>query len=271
MTSYVNIAAALLEDGPALFVEWEGREPERYSIPALTKKSALRFAVGEPGYRGTIWRLWGSANADDVYLASRNRAHEFKVSLHESGDWRLQAVDLRKDNDTHFGDLIPEQGRIIHRWTRPQADEAGWTRAVMIRTPSEHLASIPDDRVKYEDVRWIQAPPAGYTLYFEVVLVQLDAERAVIRTFNLEPGDSAAVIDTIQLPGGEVVLVLAFAEVTPPDALDELDAQLQRYAASESAPPDTWDQSPGSGPRSLLSHDDEGMLVLSDLASAPLR
>ena len=193
------------------------------------------------------------------------------MSLHESGDWRLQAIDLRRENDTHFGSVSPEQGRILHQWPRPEADEAGWTRAVTIRTPAEHLASIPDDRVKYDDVRWIQAPPIGYTVYFEVVLVRLDADRAVIRTCDLEHGDSAAVVDTIRSPGGEVVLILAFTSVTPPGGLDDLDAQLRQYAASGAATPDAWDRSPGSRPRSLLCHDDQGMLVLSDLAPASLR
>lgn len=243
---------------------------ERHTIPSLGKNSALRFATGVPGHRSTVWRLWGAKNADDVYLASRASAGEFKVSLHQSGDWRLQAIDLRKENDTHFGNLDAGQGRILHQWRRPAADEAGWTRAVTIRVPFEHLSAVPSDTVKFADVRWIRAPKPGQTLLFDVVLAPMNADQATIRTFDLDPEDFAAVVDVCRLPGGEIVLVLAFTVPTPAGTLEEIDEQLQRYAADGFAAPETWDRSPESAPRALAFHDDSGVLVLSDLGLGPL-
>jgi hypothetical protein len=266
----MNIAVAIFDEQPTLLIEWEGHDVERHPIPAMKKTSALRFAAGEPGRRGTVWRLWGAKNADDVYLASRASAHEFKVSLHQSGDWRLQVIDLRKENDTHFGKLDPERGRVLHQWARPAADEAGWTRAVTIRVPSEHVSVVPNDGVKFDDVRWIKAPQPGHTLVFEVVLVPINAEHAVVRAFDLHPDDFAAVVDVIRLPGGEVVLVLAFTEPTSSGALKEIDAQLRQYAADGFAAPETWDRSDKSAPRTLMCHDEAGVLVLSDLALGPL-
>lgn len=266
----MNTAVALIDGEPTVLVEWEGLDVEQHPIPAMTKNTALRFAAGEPGHRGTVWRLWGAKNADDVYLASRTSAHEFKVSLHQSGDWRLQAIDLRKENDTHFGNLDPGQGRILHQWARPAADEAGWTRAVSIRIPSEHLSVVPFDGVKYTDVRWIKAPPQGHTLTFEVVLVRANPERAVVRTFDLRPQEFAAVVDAVCLPGGEVALVLAFTDPTPAGALQKLEAPFQRMEAGGHAAPETWDRSAESAPRVLMCHDEEGVLVLSDLALASM-
>ncbi|MFI5623794.1 hypothetical protein ACIA03_10030 [Nocardioides sp. NPDC051685] len=270
MPTYMSIAVALIDDQPTLLVEWEGQDVERHPIPAVKKNRALRFAAGEPGHRSTVWRLWGAKNADDVYLASRSSAGEFKVSLHQSGDWRFQAIDLRKENDTHFGGLDPVQGRLLHQWTRPAADEAGWTRAVTIQIPFEHLSVVPNDGVKYSDVRWIRALRPGHTLMFEVVLVPLDAEQVVVRSFDLDSEDFAAVVDAILLPGGEVVLVLAFTEPTPAGTLDAIDARLQKYAADGFAAPQSWDRSPESAPRTLTFQDDEGVLVLFDLALGAL-
>jgi hypothetical protein len=58
----------------------------------------IRFAVGQPGERSTVWRLWANSNKSDVYLGSRKSADIFKISLHESEDWRQQWVNRdRKD------------------------------------------------------------------------------------------------------------------------------------------------------------------------------
>lgn len=265
----MRVAVALIEDEPTLLVEWEGHDVQSFPIPVVKKSSALRFAVGMPGHRGTVWRLWGMKNADDVYLASRTSAHEFKVSLHHSGDWRLQAIDLRRENDTHFGDLDPEQGRILHQWSRPAPDEAGWTRAVTIRTPFEHLSKVPNDDVKFDDVRWIKPPEPGHSLVFDIVMVPVDDEQAVVRTFELDAEDFAAAVDVIRLPGGEVVLVLAFSEPTGAETLTDFDTQLRQYAADGFDAPQSWDRSPESGPRTLVCHEEDGILVLSDLSLGP--
>lgn len=270
MSSFMKVAVAILDDEPTLLVEWEGHEVQRYPVPVLGKKGALRFAAGEPGYRATIWRLWSTANTDDVYLASRQSAGEFKVSLHQSGDWRLQAIDLSKDNDTHFGNLDPEQGRVLHRWSRPAPDEAGWTRAVSIHVPSEHISEVPRDAVRCTDVRWIKAPPAGRTLLFEVVLVPVEAEQVVVRAFDLAPADFAAVVDVGRLAGGDIAMVLAFTEPTPSGHLAEIDNHLRERGASGASAPEEWDRSPESAPRVLTFEDDGGVLVLHDLTLGPL-
>jgi hypothetical protein len=100
-------------------------------------KDPIRFAVGEPGLRSTVWRVWANLNKSDVYLASRRAAGISKFSLHESGDWRQQWV--REDPEhmvyAHIGHEPVPDGRILNRWERPPANKVGWTHALSIWVP----------------------------------------------------------------------------------------------------------------------------------------
>lgn len=69
-----------LPDGPA------------HVLPPSSPKAPVRFSVGEPGKRSSVWRLWGTKKTNDLYLASRASAGIFKYSFHASGDWRLQGL-----------------------------------------------------------------------------------------------------------------------------------------------------------------------------------
>jgi len=51
----------------------------------------IRFAVGEPGTAlSGVWTAWSNKNKSDIYVSTRSIAGLLKISLHESGDWRLQ-------------------------------------------------------------------------------------------------------------------------------------------------------------------------------------
>src|SRR4051794_37821610 len=55
-------------------------------------KRTIRIAVGQPYRRSSVWRFWANPSADDVYVATRTSAAQWKLSLHASGDWRMQWV-----------------------------------------------------------------------------------------------------------------------------------------------------------------------------------
>ncbi len=85
-------------------------------------KAPIRFAVGEPRRRSSVWLVWANSNKGDVYITSRKSARIFKISLHESGNWRCQrAKDDHEDVTYHpYRQESVPQGRILARWQRRQ-------------------------------------------------------------------------------------------------------------------------------------------------------
>jgi hypothetical protein len=54
----------------------------------MPRDDKIRFqVVASDGRWSDVWRVWNSRN--DVYVAPRTKGGEFKISLHESGKWRL--------------------------------------------------------------------------------------------------------------------------------------------------------------------------------------
>lgn len=111
------------DSGPGadvLFLTGTG-DARSFILGPANPKKPLRFAVGRPGQRSSVWRLWANRGKDDVYVATRQSAGIFKVSLHESGDWRLEWVgDDHGDVWFTTGEGDEPQGRIIDRWSRPR-------------------------------------------------------------------------------------------------------------------------------------------------------
>ncbi|MPZ60483.1 MAG: hypothetical protein GEU93_04135 [Propionibacteriales bacterium] len=260
--------ALISRDGAAqlLMAPGESSDVERFPIRRAGKKTALRFAVGEPGRRGTIWRLWASRETDDVYLGSRHTAREAKMSLHQSGDWRFQIVDPERPKTVRLHDFegTPD-GRIIHRWARPKPNAVGWTHAVSIVLPAHHLVTIPDDGVRWDDVRWCPAPRPGAQVEFQVKIVSPD--RGVVSYRELiESGGRLAVMDALQLASGDVAIVLALTVVTTEDEAAEI-ARYEEKARLGVPPATDFDRSPQLGPRHLVfGHDPDGRPRYYDLA-----
>ena len=232
---------------------------EGFRLPRTKKNLAIRFAVGQPGRRGTIWRLWGVPNASDVYLASRQSAGVFKVSLHESGDWRLQWV--QPDNSAFFhGESAGPSGRILDQWVRT-ASRGGWTDALSVWTPGDELVENPHDAERWDDVQWLDAPPGGRVTELRLVLLQPNA------TYALGGGlanddDVMALVNGFVLPNDEVVVVLA--RTTDMNAT-QVDG-IARHRATNHALPATFDLDPSTGPRQMvISVDDDGYRNLWDL------
>lgn len=127
---------AVLEDNQGhaqVLVSAGDADPLVFPLPAANPKRPIRFAVGRPGMRSSLWRLWANRSKDDVYLATRQSAGIFKISLHESGDWRLQWVGQERGDVTYTSLSDPEpEGRVLHQWTRPMAGPSGWTDALSI-------------------------------------------------------------------------------------------------------------------------------------------
>lgn len=114
----------------------------------------LRVAVGRPGRRSSVWRVWANPNKSDVYVAARVLAGTQKFSLHESGDWRNQWVT--KEQAKRF---TSTENRVMDQWPRPPAQPGGWTMGLTIWVPSDDLLDVTDDQQPLAGVSWIPEPP----------------------------------------------------------------------------------------------------------------
>jgi hypothetical protein len=62
----------------------------RLSFEVAKEDQVIRFAVGLlDGARSATWRLWVPRGKSDVYLSRRLVGRNYKVSLHESGEWHV--------------------------------------------------------------------------------------------------------------------------------------------------------------------------------------
>ena len=55
----------------------------------------IRVVVGEPGRQSGVWRIWATRNTSDAYIGVRAILGYQKWSLHESGDWRCQWINVK--------------------------------------------------------------------------------------------------------------------------------------------------------------------------------
>jgi hypothetical protein len=105
------------------------------SLPIRNGRSNM--AVGQPGHRSGVWRIWGNPPSNvksDVYVSARTIAGVQKWSLHQSGDFRHQWVTA--DAASRF---TSSPDKRIYSWQRgPEQD--GWiTGGLRICIPAGEL------------------------------------------------------------------------------------------------------------------------------------
>lgn len=164
-------------------------------------KTPIRFAVGEPGRRSSVWRVWANPKKGDVYIASRKSARIFKVSLHETGDWRCQWVKEDQEDVTYhpYKEGSAPQGRILARWQRPAATSAGWTDALSIWVPGDDISPMPGDGEPPTDSQWIAPPGAGEAVEFRFWLVEPRKGPFELTATLREDKNSPAVVNGFRL------------------------------------------------------------------------
>src|SRR6266550_771493 len=118
----------------------------------------IRVAVGRPGRRSAVWNIMANKNKSDIYVAARSVARVQKVSLHESGDWRVQWVDS-SEAGRRMAELTGS--RIQDQWRRPAETSPGWTKVLSIWIPDGEVVDMPNDYQTEEGVIWVP-PPAPF-------------------------------------------------------------------------------------------------------------
>jgi hypothetical protein len=115
---------------------------------SASAEQVLRFAVGTPsGPRSGTWRLWVPPSKSDLYLSPRALGAHVKVSLHESGSWRL-ALTREYVERTSPQPALPGGGRVMRDWQRPdpQPGTAPFTQAFAIVVPWFEVVERPRER-----------------------------------------------------------------------------------------------------------------------------
>ena len=212
----------------------------------------IRVAVGRPGHRSGVWRIWANRGKSDVYVAARSIAGIQKFSLHESGDWRHQWVSPERAEQSTSG-----RDRVIDRWPRPPDGPGGWTKALSIWVPKEDVQEIEDDDQASDGVTWVPEPPAGFAAGIHVVVAKPDLEP--VRVTGARP------LGGFPLASGEVALVLiALSEVD-----DEQRQRLELFRAQALAMVPPEGLTAAKAPRvSLFGFVEQGNRVVWDLAAS---
>ena len=170
----------------------------------------VRFAVGAPnGPQSAVWLVFTQRGKSDIYVANRHVAGQLKISLHQSGMWRLAFTQ-------QFAATLQATGagsddRVQAKWTRPAERRSGWTHAMSIVVPVTELwKPIPPLNLPL-DIRWRQVPAQGMESHFAMML-----ERGSGYVDRRPGGD---VIAVLPLPNGENLWVIAVDVKSTPQSL----------------------------------------------------
>lgn len=243
-----------LPDGPA------------HRLPPSSPRTPVRFSVGEPGKRSSVWRLWGTKKTNDLYLASRASAGIFKYSFHESGDWRLQLIARDHRDGPAFAYHGLKDGRLLDRWSRP-ASRGGWTEMLSIWVPWSDLIAIPNDPEPGVDAQWMTAPKKHHAVEFRLFLIDRDAG-AYEFTNALSNGSTFALVNGFVLPNRETCVVTACTQPMTSKLRQSMRAARARSLTQVDG--SNFDRSAEKGPRTaILSVDEDGHRSLWDLRAVP--
>ncbi|WP_228801766.1 hypothetical protein [Nocardia puris] len=199
--------------------------------------NTVRFVVVAPdGRRSAEWRVWtgsGKKVTDELYLTPRQRAGEFKYSLHSSNYAQLGYIQRARDA------LRPGDRHAIDRWETPQTPFLGaWRAALCLWFPESELREVPESSLSSTVVE-IPAAPQGYAT---AVVVAIGTTAAKLDNLEL-----VGVLD--QASGGKIALIHLPVPLDPllVPALHAREAnriplQIPGFTPTE---PFTWEVVPG--------------------------
>lgn len=137
-------------------------------------KKEIRFSVSnQKGLTSATWVCVSPKGKDDIYLACRELKGAIKVSLHESGRWRVAWDKEFLDKDAPQGSPLLTN-RIISNWKEPEELCPGVILAFRILVPD--CAIIVPKRIEQKPIFWIPAPPKGWAIEISMFLTYPEAK-----------------------------------------------------------------------------------------------
>ena len=173
-------------------------------ILTLQQPGTIRWATGHPDSpRSLTWTVVGARNSDDVYVGTRGLMGAAKLSLHQSGVWRLAGTPRRGKNAN-----FREEFRLIERYEATTELAPGWVHAVRIRTPSTTFRpAIAERRPRdKQPIRFYPTPDLPLHLEYHVVLGDSAAQVATVN-------DAITVGQMALTSGKRVWIIAAFWEI----------------------------------------------------------
>ncbi|MFE4265417.1 hypothetical protein [Streptomyces sp. NPDC056883] len=164
-----------------------------------SKENVIRFrAVSNDGRCSTAWRIWAAAEEkSDVYLLSGPSGGIAKVSLHESGIWRI-AYSNPTVAERY---LEPGEDRLFDSFPIPLAEVApGWTEAFTVVLPDSELLGYGPPKKKSPTVD-LPSPGKDQAVCVTVLLgkpgstpYQLTQNQTEVGSFTLPDGRNVHVV-----------------------------------------------------------------------------
>ena len=216
----------------------------------------IRVAAGRPGRRSGVWKILAGKNKSDIYVGARSTFGVQKISLHASGDWRVQWVDSNP-----AGRHMAEQtgSRIQDRWRKPAETAPGWTKGLSIWVPDGEIVDVSDDYQTEDEALWVPPPGPGRALGFHVAVARPDNGFTQFR--------GALPLAGFTLASGDVMMLF----VSTMKMTDEIRRMLDSYrsAAKDAARKAGFNRPPDGLRMTMFSRDDDGNRSLWDLAYEP--
>jgi len=159
----------------------------------------IRLAVGyaEGPYSATL-RIWSPKGKSDVYASVRERAGDFKVSLHESGECNAGLTTQFAEKET---DALTAMGGTRHQSTWRRAKHSGLrvVTPLQFAFPASELRTWRKNPVQDKAITWIDPPPRKHTIIVSLIFSGYELSD------DKWPGrnNGTHLIDTKLLPNGE--------------------------------------------------------------------
>lgn len=171
-------------------------------------RDGLRLAVGSLNRRSSVWRV--TARRNDIYVTANGLGHSQKLSLHESGVWRMAYHD-EELAARHGATGKPEfnnDPRVVDRWEQPEAS-AGWMHAFTVWVPHGHLTPLPDEvENPKKPIIWLTEPDEN-----EAVGIHFAVARPDEGTFNPQ---KMIPVAGFRLPNKRALIVLTSRRMNEP-------------------------------------------------------
>lgn len=174
-------------------------------------RTGVRFCVqASNGSCSGVWKFW--VNNSDFYIAARPLAGSIKISLHESGHFRMAFLQKEIEAMRRRGQAVP-QDRALFKWRRPENVPGAAVCTVTIRFP----------------VAFIRGRPKKGTAKKPLITFELDAECKVAEVGFFYTREKPEIIGPTleeigeplfytQLPNGETVWMIGrFTDPNPRD------------------------------------------------------
>jgi hypothetical protein len=168
----------------------------------------VRFVVGsQDGFRGSTWRCWIPGRAkNDIYLAPRSIAGSYKISLHQSGDWRLALTEQFEKKLRSEGRWNDGIGRLLAQWPRSRTIGPDTVLAFRIVVPHSAVTIPSDPAVLPREMVWIDPPTPGRSVEVSLLIIERELPQ------HKWPGQSAMktqFVGRMPLPNGHTVCIVS--------------------------------------------------------------